>query len=111
MSRYIRTLERGRHTTPLPPERRAEQPFIFEPKSRSIIAPWARTEQALPSDDQARLEQVAKRIASLDPLPRGAVWMWPDRGPVAIEIGSRTWLVNWSRDRACYSFTAKASVG
>lgn len=76
---------------------------IFVPASGQIIAPWQKSESALPEDDQVRLDMVVERIASLSPWPRTPVWMWPDRGPVVIESGSRTWLLHWSRDRACYS--------
>lgn len=99
----MRPGDRQRHRCPLPPEQRAQQPFVYDPRSGSVIAPWPKR-RALPAEDQARLDRVAERIASLDPMLHATVWLWPDdREPVPVENDSPSWLGHWGRDRACYS--------
>jgi hypothetical protein len=88
---------------PLPPERREQQPFVYDPDSGRIIAPWPKGSLSLSPADERRLDAVLDRIAQVDAdMP---VWIWPDdRPPVEVEAPSlHHWLAHWSWDRACYA--------
>jgi hypothetical protein len=73
---------------PVPPEQRAEQPFVYDPVRRAVIAPWPRG-PVLSMADERRLFAVFDRLAALDPPPRQIVWVWPHRDPVPIEEASQ----------------------
>ena len=82
----------------MPPERLAEQPFVFDGNGR-IIAPWPR--HALWPDEEARLLAVLARIDTLK--PDGPCWVWPDpnRAPQPVEAPDpHSWLALWSDSRA-----------
>lgn len=102
-SRYVGSRDRHRDRCAMPPERRAELPFVFVPSTGHVFAPWSKATRVLSADDEDRLAQVIERISALDPPPRAPVWIWPHRDPVVIEAGSRSWLMNWSRDHATYA--------
>jgi hypothetical protein len=92
---------RGRHRIPLPPERRAEQPFVFDPRDGHVIAPWPKGK--LSAEDEQRLGAVIERIARIEATV--VVWLWPDERepvPVATEAPLH-WLMHWARDRAIYA--------
>jgi hypothetical protein len=104
ISSDLRLHEVPRWMLPLPPERRDALPFVFDPITRHIVAPWARGPTSLA--DERRLYAALDRIAALDRPPRRVVWIWadPDREPVPIEGVSQSspWLAHWARARATY---------
>jgi hypothetical protein len=91
----------GRHRAPMPEERRIEQPFVYDPDSGRLIAPWPRGK--LRNADAQRLDAVIERIATIE--AGTLIWIRPDdREPVPIAAASPYhWLAHWSRDRASYS--------
>jgi hypothetical protein len=87
--------EMPRHLLPLPPERREQQPFVYDPVNGRIVAPWPRGPLSLA--DARRLDAALDRIALVDAdIP---VWLWPDdRPPIPVEAGSlHQWLAHWAR--------------
>jgi hypothetical protein len=91
--------DRTRHRCPLPEERRAELPFVWDGR-RMLIAPWPPSKRTLPYGDQQRPEAVTARIGT---LPEDAVvWLWPDRDPAPVGEVGPGWLAAWARDRAVY---------
>jgi len=96
----VRTYFGDKSKAPLPAERIAEQPFLWDGHSR-IICPWPR--HALWPDKEARLLAVLARIDTLK--PDGPCWVWPDpnRAPQPVEAPDpHSWLARWSDGRASY---------
>jgi hypothetical protein len=69
-----------RYRLPLPPERRAEQPFAINARARRVIAPWREPQPG----DEARLDAM---LAGLDlaALPATVCWTWADRPPEPVQ--------------------------
>jgi hypothetical protein len=97
----MRYSEAGRHRIALPPERQAEQPFVFNPADGRIVCPWPKGK--LSSTDQQRLDAVIDKLRRID--ADTLIWIWPDdREKVPVAAASPYhWLRHWSRDRACYA--------
>jgi len=101
MPRYRFGADRGRHRCPLPQEQRAQQPFVFDPNSGHIVAPWPKGR--LSAEDELRLDAVIERIARI--AVDVVVWIWPDdRDPVPVAAAAPYhWLIAWERDHAIYA--------
>src|SRR4029077_12768915 len=65
LSGDLRMHELPRWSLPLPPDRQAELPFVYDPSHRAVIAPWPRG-PVLSMADERRLYAVLDRIAALD---------------------------------------------
>jgi hypothetical protein len=97
-----RKYEVPRHLLRVPPERRDQQAFVYDPQTGYVVAPWPRGRST--PDDERRLAAVFERIEQIADDYASPVWIWPDgREPVPVAaVDLRGWLMHWSRDRACY---------
>jgi len=88
---------RARHLLPLPPERRAQQPFVLDARTGQIIAPWPRKRPQ--PGDEARMDAMVEQLPRM--LPGPVCWCWPDREPEPVVAEDmRLWLRRWSSDKA-----------
>ena len=108
MSRRLNLPTEPRHQTLLPRERIDAVGWVWWPATGQLIAPWPRG----PIDwrDETTLLSVLARCDTItDNRP---VWILPDpnREPVLVEaVDLRSWLMNWSRDRACFVTRRRAA--
>jgi hypothetical protein len=101
-SRRPRRNERPREEAPLPPERLAEQPFVWDPFTSRLVAPWPRG-TPLTVEEQHQLLALMARIDAL--RLEGVVWVWPDpaRKPVPVSADNAVqWADRWGAERASY---------
>ena len=82
--------EMGRSRTPLPPERRAEVPWLFIRQQTGsgvlVCCTIPTSSRPLSENDEAEITWARERLARLHEsgdLPTGAAWFWPhsDRQP------------------------------
>jgi hypothetical protein len=85
--------EMGRSQTPLPPERRAEGPWLFVRQQTGtgvlVCCTIPTSSRPLSEYDEAEIKSARERLARLHEsgdLPAGAAWFWPqsDRRPEPI---------------------------
>ena len=85
--------EMGRSHTPLPPERRAEVPWLFIRQQTGtgvlVCCTIPSSSRPLSENDEAEIKSAHERLARLHEsgdLPAGAAWFWPrsDRRPEPI---------------------------
>ena len=97
-TRKVRITDPPRHPLPLPPERIAAQPMVFDGVDR-IIAPWP-THDAMTPEDQRRLLCVLDYVNAAP--PNCACWLRPERRepePIRPDGDLRSWLARWSEGR------------
>lgn len=100
-ARHRRRNMPAREQAALPPERVAEVGFVWWPDAGRIIAPWARTSEAIHDPlNQQRLLCVLDYVRAVRPTQ--PCWLWPERAkPAPIEADPR-WFDRWASERACY---------
>ena len=76
--------EMGRSQTPLPPERRAEVPWLFIRQQTGtgvlVCCTIPSSSRPLSENDEAEIKSARERLARLHEsgdLPAGAAWFWP----------------------------------
>ncbi len=93
--------EMGRSQTPLPPERRAQVPWLFIRQQAGagvlVCCTIPTSTRPLTDSQQAEIKAAQERLARLherDELPHGASWFWPasDRRPEPISALEPGWL-------------------
>jgi hypothetical protein len=90
-----------RELSPLPRERVAEMPWVWNGYTGRLVAPWPR--HPLWPEEQAQLLAVMARVDAL--RPDGVVWLWPDarRAPVPVTAANAVqWADRWGAERASY---------
>lgn len=108
MPRSNRLTCNPRHLTPMPAEKLASTPFVFDPARAILICSFPRRPGGpLPQERQC-LERVQARIGRLDrAMPLSPFWVWPDREDITpIRSADPAWLNHWSRDRAAFQLRA-----
>ena len=93
---------RPRTQAPLPAERLAEQPFVWNAFTSRVVAPWPRG-TPLTIEEQSKLLAVLARVDEL--RPDGVVWVWPDatRPPVPVSADNAVQGADrWGAERASH---------
>ena len=101
--------EMGRSQTPLPPERRAEVPWLFIREQTGtgvlVCCTIPTSSRPLSENDEAEIKSARERLARLHEsgdLPAGAAWFWPqsDRRPEPISPEAGWLQAQTARHRA-----------
>jgi hypothetical protein len=88
---------------PLPPEKLAAMPVVFDPDTARLITNWA-THNEISEAQELQLGAALDQIADFGDALRVPVWIFPDgRAPVPIAAPDlRRWLVQYEIGRAVY---------